>query len=76
LPGTGQFTFDSFTQLGSAANGDTIFFSGPNVVAAYGGDAPVTAGNYSHVGNNPSRAGVVLFITLRLASSLPTGENV
>jgi PEP-CTERM motif len=53
LPGSYQSTFDSFTRL----SGNTIFFSGPNARAAYGGDVPITFGNYTHVGNNAPRAG-------------------
>jgi PEP-CTERM motif len=60
LPGNYQSTFDSFAQLSSTPNGNTIFFNGPNAVAAYGGDVPITFGNYSHVANNSPRAGADL----------------
>jgi PEP-CTERM motif len=59
-PGGYQSTFDSFTQISSTPSGNTIFFSGPNAVAAYGGSVPITFGNYTHVGNNAPRAGVDL----------------
>jgi hypothetical protein len=51
LPSNYQSTFDSFTQLSSTDNGNTVYFNGPNAVAAYGGDVPITFGNHSHIGN-------------------------
>jgi hypothetical protein len=58
LPGDFQSTFDQWAQLDNAApGGPTLFFTGPNAMAEYGGAVPITFGNYAHVANNMPRDG-------------------
>jgi hypothetical protein len=60
LPGNYQSTFDAFTTLVNTPQGDTLFFTGPQAQAVYGGLVPLSFGNYGHVGNGDGRAGASL----------------
>jgi hypothetical protein len=61
LPGDYQSTFDALAQIDSdATGGPTLYFTGANATAVYGGDVPLSFGNYGHVGNSSPRDGVDL----------------
>ncbi len=61
LPGNYQSSFDALTQIDTdATGGATLYFTGANATAVYGGDVPLTFGNYGHVGNSSPRDGVNL----------------
>lgn len=60
LPGDYASTFDAYTALTSTPAGNLVVFTGPAAVALYGGAVPITAGNYTHLGNNLPLAGVDL----------------
>jgi hypothetical protein len=61
LPSNYQSSFDALTQIDNGATGGaTLYFTGANATAVYGGDVPLTFGNYGHVGNSAPRDGVDL----------------
>ena len=57
LPGNYQSTFDAFTTLINTPQGDTLFFTGAQAQAVYGGLVPLSFGNYGHVANGDGRPG-------------------
>jgi len=61
LPGNYLSTFDRWVTLDPAApGGPTLYFTGPQAMAVYGGPVPLTFGNYAHVGNGDLAPGGVL----------------
>jgi len=44
-------TFDAFVTPMATPLGTTLFFTGPQAMAVYGGPVPLTLGNYAHLGN-------------------------
>jgi PEP-CTERM motif len=55
-PGDYQSTFDRWV-LPLQPGDNTLYFTGPNAMAVYGGAVPVTFDNNFHVGNAPGRPG-------------------
>ncbi len=55
-PGDYQSTFDRWVQP-IAPGANTLYFTGPNAVAVYGGAVPLTFANNFHVGNAVGRPG-------------------
>jgi hypothetical protein len=55
IPGSPPYesTFDQWETF----DGTTIYFTGPNAEAVYGGPVPITLGDNFHVGNAPPRPG-------------------